>query len=96
MRKRVERRRRFTAEQRERMLVLVRGLTGEQAAKKLGIHVMTIYSWRRAAGQGGAPARATRNGSNGDISRAVQAEVQQRVRELLPQIVREEVARALR
>lgn len=78
-------------------------MTGQQAAKKFGISTLTFYRWRgpvrkdavARVGKRG-PGRPKGSGKikvdQGAIRRAVQAEI----RRLLPQIIREEVAAALR
>ena len=69
-------------------------LTGKQPAKKFGVSEVTLWKWRKA----NKPVRAHRTlraSANGGLASMVRAEVQAHVRALVPQIAREEVARAL-
>jgi len=93
MAKTTRKRRSFTPGQRRKILAAAHATTVAAAAKKFSVHEVTIYGWRRGAG-GGRTEKAS-NSLNGDIARAVRVEVRARVRELLPQVVREEVERAL-
>jgi transposase-like protein len=74
------------------------GLTAAAVETKFGVKPVTYYSWRKKEATGkaggtrsrGRPARAT------GLAGAVRAEVQSRVREILPKIIREETDRYLR
>ncbi len=72
-----------------------KGLTALEVQKRFGVKPVTYYSWRKKLGlkgqRGRRPAVAV-NPPTGDLSAQVRAGVQARVRELLPSIVREEVA----
>jgi transposase-like protein len=70
------------------------GLTAAEVKKRFGVTPVTYYSWRRKYGVG-----ARRTGSSplrarvGDsLERQVRTEVQAKVREILPTIVRNEVS----
>jgi transposase-like protein len=83
----------YTAEQRAEILAAAQrdSLTAEQVKKKFGVTPVTYYSWRKKAGatrrRGGAI--TTRGGRGSD--NMLRAEVQTRVRQMLPDIVRSEV-----
>ena len=72
------------------------GLTQVAAAKKHGISAVTLWKWRsdakgtRRASRSRAvqPGRAT----NGSLDGLLRSEVRARIREMLPEIMREEVA----
>ena len=94
---------RYSAERKAQILAAAKkeGLTGEQVAKRFGVSTLTFYRWR-------GPVRGRRRGRPvGSKNRvtvgrvkvnaaAVRREVQAQVRKLLPQIIREEVAAALK
>ena len=80
------------------------GLTALDVKKRFGVTPVTYYSWRRKYGAGsnrtttlrvaaglGTAARAGRTGRD-VIAGQLRSEVQSRVREILPQIVRHEVS----
>jgi transposase-like protein len=80
------------------------GLTALDVKKRFGVTPVTYYSWRRKYGAG--PERATTVRVAAGVGRAGRAgrvgiagelrnEVQSRVREILPQIVRNEVSNYL-
>ena len=72
------------------------GLTALQVQKKYGVTPVTYYSWRKKKGiKGPRGRRPAALAGGGDLSAQVRAGVQARVREILPQIVRDEVARYL-
>src|SRR2546426_2458497 len=87
-------RRRYTEQQRAAILADMRrnGLTEVAAAKKHGVSAMTIWTWNRAA-KGRRSTRRTRvrRAGNG-LDGLLRSEVRDRIRELLPEVVREEVA----
>lgn len=92
-----KKRQKYTPQQRAEILATAsrEGLTAMQVKKKFGVTPVTYYSWRKKFGTGRKPGRsastrsaAARGGSVGDQLRA---EVQMRVREILPEIVRSEV-----
>jgi len=71
------------------------GLTANQVQKRFGVTPVTYYSWRRKYGVGGrrgdAP-MAARGGGGGSLEQQVRSEVQAKVRQMLPNIVRNEVS----
>jgi transposase-like protein len=96
------RRRRHTYSNTKRISILQtaqkRGLTALDVQKRFGVTPVTYYSWRRKYGSGSSSgsARATiRRRANGGIEIQVRSEVQTRVRQLLPEIVRSEVSHYL-
>jgi transposase-like protein len=70
------------------------GLTALQVQKKFGVTPVTYYSWRRKYGL-----RARRGGAalptGGGLEQQVRSEVQTKVRQILPGIVRSEVSNYL-
>ena len=79
------------------------GLTAAQVKQRFGVTPVTYYSWRKkygAARRRGGSALAARAGRRtgrllgdiADIPRQMQAEVQARIRQMMPAIVRNEVA----
>lgn len=87
----------YTESQRQEILdaALKDGLTALQVQKKFGVTPVTYYSWRKKKGIKGPRGRRPANASGGDLSAQVRAGVQAKVREILPSIVRDEVARYL-
>jgi len=93
---------RYTKEEKAKILAAAKkeGLTGEQASKKFGISMLTFYRWRgpvRGKKKRGRPV-GSKNRVAGRVkvdTAAVRREVQAKIRKMLPQIIREEVARAL-
>ena len=93
---------RYTPAEKAKILAAAKaeGLSGAAAAKKFGISMLTFYRWR-----GPVRGRKKRGRPVGSMNRvagkvklnlaAVRREVQAQVRKLLPQIIREEVAKAL-
>jgi transposase-like protein len=95
--------RRYTPAERARILSVAKadGLTGAAASKRFGISTLTFYTWRKKAGSSAKPGRksgrtAGRRGSGQDFSEDIRTQVQARVRELLPGIIRSEVSAAIR
>jgi transposase-like protein len=96
-------RKRYTASQRAEVLAAAtrEGLTAAQVQKKFGVAPVTYYSWRKKSGVAGrrgrrrAAAGATVSAKVLDLSSHVRQEVAQRVRQILPDIVRGEVGRYL-
>jgi transposase-like protein len=87
----------YTAEQRAQVLAAAQkgGLTAAQVQKKYGVTPVTYYSWRKKSGvasRRGRPARPSAVASSGDLHGQVRAEVQAKVRQILPGIVRNEVS----
>lgn len=71
------------------------GLTALDVKKRFGVTPVTYYSWRRKYGAGSNRVASTRSGRNGGIESQVRTEVQARVRQILPNIVRSEVSQYL-
>jgi transposase-like protein len=71
------------------------GLTATEVQKRFGVTPVTYYSWRRKYGmggrRGGAEMRAN-GGRGGSLEQQVRSEVQAKVRQILPGIVRNEVS----
>jgi transposase-like protein len=85
----------YTEEQRTTILSAARKdrLTALQVQKKFGVTPVTYYSWRKKTGltaRRGGPGVAI--GRSADLSGQVRAEVQTKVRRILPGIVRNEVS----
>ncbi|MEO5987761.1 MAG: transposase [Candidatus Eisenbacteria bacterium] len=94
----------YTEKQRQEILEAAAkdDLTADQVHKRFGVKPVTYYSWRKKKGivgkrgrrpkvVGSAPTAAGRT-TGSDLSAQVRAGVQAKVREILPAIVREEVA----
>jgi len=89
--------RRYTDRQRARILVAIEQnrMTQVAAAKKYGVSTVTIWAWRRAAArprQGARRKAAAPALSNGALAELLRAQVRDRLRELIPDVVRQEVA----
>jgi len=91
-----KRRQSYTPQQRAEILATAQRdrLTAAQVKRKFGVTPVTYYSWRKKAGAtrrrgGGAPVARAIIGNG--IGSQLRAEVQSRVREILPEIVRSEV-----
>ncbi len=85
----------YTEEQRSTILAAARkdGLTALQVQRKFGVTPVTYYSWRKKTGltvRRGGLAAVVAHGA--DLSGQVRAEVQTKVRQMLPRIVRNEVS----
>jgi transposase-like protein len=95
MQKARRKRHQYTEEQRGTILAAAKkdGLTALQVQKKFGVTPVTYYSWRKKTGltarRGGLGAIV---GRSGDLTGQVRAEVQNKVRQILPGIVRSEVS----
>jgi len=90
----------YTPEQREKVLAAAKAekLTAAQVQKKFGVTPVTYYSWRkksgisRKRGTGSAAAGANRRPVTGDLNSQVRSEVQNKMRQIIPGIVRTEVS----
>ena len=93
-----KKRQRYSESKRQSILASAQreGLTANQVRKKFGVTPVTYYSWRKKYGINGRSrgaalvARSGRVGS-GDLGSQLRSEVQARVREILPGIVKSEV-----
>jgi transposase-like protein len=94
------RRKRYTATQRTEILAAANkeGLTALQVQKKFGVTPVTYYSWRKKLGavrrRGRLVARTTVGGGV-DLGSQVRYEVANKVRQIIPDIVRSEVTNYL-
>ena len=93
----------YTPEQRQKVLAAAKTekLTAAQVQKRFGVTPVTYYSWRKKSGI--TRKRGTRRGTRtaaaavvarpvaGDLSAQVRTEVQNKMRQLIPGIVRTEV-----
>jgi transposase-like protein len=83
----------YTPQKRAEVLAAAQkeGLTAAQVQKKFGVTPVTYYSWRKKSGA--TSRRGRRPGAaGGDLHGQVRAEVQTKVRQILPGIVRSEVS----
>ena len=94
---------RYTDAQKKRILATARkeGLTGAQVRKRFGVSTLSFYRWRgplrgRKRGRPGGSKNRAAGGKVKVDSAAVRREVQAQIRKLLPQIIRDEVAAALK
>ncbi len=92
-----KKRQNYTDEQRTHILATAakEKLTAAQVKKKFGVTQVTYYSWRKKSGvsarRGGRTAGRVAIPA-GDLAGQVRAEVQSKVRQILPAIVRTEVS----
>jgi transposase-like protein len=91
------RRKRMTYTEGQRRTILLaaqkEGLTALQVQKRFGVKPITYYSWRKKRGvaaRRGGRSLAMLAGS-GNLGIQVRSEVQSRIRQVLPEIVRSEV-----
>ena len=90
----------YTPEQRAKILAAAQSehLTAAQIQKKFGVTPVTYYSWRkktgitRRRGTGSAAAGVGARPIAGDLTAQVRGEVQSKVRQIMPGIVRSEVS----
>jgi transposase-like protein len=69
------------------------GLTATEVQKRFGVTPVTYYSWRRKYGVGARRSGGAAVSSNGgSLEQQVRTEVQAKVRQILPSIVRNEVS----
>jgi transposase-like protein len=90
---------RYAAAQKARIMAAAKngGLTGDQVAKQFGVSKLTFYRWRgpvrsdAVARRGGkrGPGRPPGNGRVKVDAAAVRRAVQEQVKKMLPQIIRE-------
>ena len=104
MAKKRKKRTEYTPEQREKVLAAAKAekLTAAQVQKKFGVTPVTYYSWRkksgvtrkRGTGRGARTAAATglARPVTGDLGAQVRDEVQSKMRQIIPGIVRAEVS----
>ena len=88
----------YTPEQRAKVLAAAKAekLTAAQVQKKFGVTPVTYYSWRKKSGASvkrgtrvvGVAARPV----TGGLSAQVRSEVQNKMRQIIPSIVRNEVS----
>ena len=90
----------YTTEQRSEILATAarENLTALQVKRKFGVTPVTYYSWRKKSGTVNKRGGRTTVGTvrvaavaGGSIGNQLRAEVQNRVRQILPEIVRSEV-----
>jgi len=88
----------YTPEQRAKVLAAANAekLTAAQVQKKFGVTPVTYYSWRKKSGisarRGGGAAGFAARGVTGDLGSQVRSEVQAKMRQIIPGIVRTEVS----
>jgi transposase-like protein len=92
---------RYSDQDRSRILAAARKdkLTAAQVQKRFGVIPVTYYSWRKKVGAKRGPGRPkgklSRSRGGGALGSQLRGEVQQRIRALLPEIVKAEVNRYL-
>jgi len=90
--------RRYTPAERARILATARreGLTGASAARRFGISEVTYYLWRKNARPAiREAARGVRESGVVDLAEDIRRELEKRIRELVPDIIRNEVSGVL-
>lgn len=92
----------YTTQQRQTILAAAskEGLTAAQVQKKFGVTPVTYYSWRKKTGLAARRGRGgistlTRGTGGGELTAHVRSEVQTKIRQILPGIVRSEVSHYL-
>lgn len=93
-------RKKYTSDQRTTILAAAQkeGLTALDVQKKFGVAPVTYYSWRKKSGSTGSRRVSVGRGrpaGGGDLTTQVRSEVQAKVRQILPEIVRGEVSNYL-
>jgi transposase-like protein len=87
----------YTPEQRAKVLAAANAekLTAAQVQKKFGVTPVTYYSWRKKSGisarRGAGAAGGALRVATGDLGAQVRGEVQAKMRQIIPGIVRSEV-----
>ena len=87
----------YTPQQRAEILASAsrNNFTAAQVKRKYGVTPVTYYSWRKKAGatrtRGGSAVSRRVSTGGGAIGNQLRTEVQNRVRQMLPEIVRSEV-----
>ena len=86
----------YTPQQRAEILAAAQSenMTAVEVQKRFGVTPVTYYSWRKKQGIPGRRGRRPKGlvGGGGDLASQVRAGVQEKVRALLPTLVREEVS----
>ncbi|HYM80499.1 MAG TPA: transposase [Candidatus Limnocylindria bacterium] len=90
------RKRQMYAEDKRRSILTTaqnEGLTAAEVKKRFGVTPVTYYSWRKKYGVGSprGQARTVAGGRRAGLGGQVRSEVQARVRQILPGIVKSEV-----
>ena len=95
-------RKRYSAEQKAKILETAKKeeLTAGAVQKRFGVKPVTYYSWRKSVKSRRTAAPPGRRGPgrprrDSGIAGSVRAEVQSKVRQMLPRVVQEEVDRYL-
>jgi len=86
----------YSPEQRQQIMEAASrdGLTALDVKKKFGVTPVTYYSWRKKSGavaKRGRPAKLSARGGS-DLTSQLRTEVRSKIQELLPGIVKSEVA----
>jgi transposase-like protein len=92
-----KKRQNYTAEQRAKILAAAKAekLTAAQVQKRFGVTPVTYYSWRKKTGltrKRETRAVVARPAAKDDLSAQVRGEVQAKMRQIIPGIVRSEVS----
>lgn len=89
-----KKRQNYTPQKRAEVLAAAQkeGLTAAQVQKKFGVTPVTYYSWRKKTGVAARRGRGAVAVATGDLHGQVRTEVQAKVRQILPGIVRSEVS----
>jgi transposase-like protein len=88
----------YTPEQRAKVLAAANAekLTAAQVQKKFGVTPVTYYSWRKKTGltarRGAGAAGGALRAMSGDLGAQVRSEVQAKMRQIIPGVVRTEVS----
>jgi len=92
---------RYTDAERTKILATAKreGLTGAEVSKRFGVSTLTYYLWRKKSGaprsRGPGRPRKNRGGAghvvDGDLMTQLREAVRQRLREILPELIRSEL-----
>ncbi len=89
---------RYAPAQRAHILAVARReqLTGEQVAERFGVSTLSFYTWRKKAGSA-RPGRQglPRLGKQDELTSQIRLAIREKVRDLLPTLVEEEIGAAL-
>ena len=89
---------RYTEADRARILSAAKkqGLNGVQAAKKFSISTLTYYTWKKRAKEFASRESELRSGSDGTLDGLLRSRLRNRLQQLLPIVLREEVDACVR
>ena len=89
---------RYSAADKQRILTAAKkdSLTGEQVQKRFGVSTLTFYRWRGPVRGRKTRSSVSTRGRSGASNGAIREEIRASLRRMLPQVIREEVAAAVK